>query len=305
VRQIPLDEQVQALQNGEVDVISPQPDVDIATQIEGLQNTESYIGFDYLYEHLDFNFNEGPFADSLALRQAFALCTPRQQIVENLIQPVDEDAEVLDTRNVQPGIAGYEEALAAVQDQVDEFGTQDIDRARQILEQEDAVGTTVRLATLDNPRRNNAGQLIQDACNEAGFDVQFSSALDFFDRGGDLQQNNFDVAMFAWASSPLRSTWNSTFRTPVACTPDGKANNNGCYSSEEMDQLLADVVRTSDEQEAVDLTAQVEVLAWEDMITLPLYAHPAIDAWNPRVQNVVPNPSQNGIVWNADEWTVE
>ncbi|MGP3969693.1 ABC transporter family substrate-binding protein [Streptomyces sp. 6N223] len=306
VRQIPLDEQVAALQNGEVDIISPQPDVDIATQIEGLSDMESYFGFEYVYEHLDFNFNEGPFADSLPLRQAFALCVPRQQIVDNLIKPVvGDDAEVLNTRNVQPSIPGYEESLAASQEYIDEFGTQDIDRARQILQDEGAMGTTVRLSTLDNPRRNNAGQLIEDSCNEAGFDVQFTSALDFFDRNGDLQQNNFDVAMFAWSGSPLRSGWNSTYRTPISCTPDGKANNNGCYSSEEMDQLLDDILRTSDEQEANDLTAQIEALTWEDMVTLPLYSHPAIDAWNPRVQNVVPNPSQNGIVWNADQWTVQ
>jgi peptide/nickel transport system substrate-binding protein len=305
IRQIPLDEQVAALQNGEVDVISPQPDVDIANQINGLSNVESYFGFDYLYEHLDFNFNDGPFADNLALRQAFSLCVPRQQIVDNLIKPVSPDAEVLDTRNVQPGVPGYEEALAASQEYVDEFGTQDIDAARQILEEEDAVGTPVRLATLDNPRRNNAGQLIEDACDEAGFDVTFTSALDFFDRNGDLQQQNFDVAMFAWAGSPLRSGWNSTYRTVQACTPDGKGNNNGCYSSPEMDDLLDQVLRTSDEAEAVDLTAQIEALAWKDMVTIPLYSHPAIDAWNPRVQNVVPNPSQNGIVWNEEQWTVQ
>jgi peptide/nickel transport system substrate-binding protein len=306
VRQVPLDEQVATLQNGEVDIISPQPEVDIATQLEDLSNIESYFGFEYVYEHLDFNFNEGPFADSLALRQAFALCVPRQQIVDNLIKPVaGDEAEVLNTRNVQPSISGYEEALAASQEAIDEFGTQDIDRARDILEAENAVGTEVRLATLDNPRRNAVGALIEDQCEQAGFDIEFTSALDFFDRGGDLQQNNFDVAMFAWSGSPLRSGWNSTYRSPIACTPDGKANNNGCYASEEMDQLLSDVLRTSDEQEAVDITAEIEALLWEDMVTIPLYSHPAIDAWNPRVQGVVPNPSQNGIVWNAEEWTVE
>lgn len=305
LRQIPLDEQVAALQNGEVDLISPQPDVDIANQINGLSDVESYFGFEYTYEHLDFNFNEGPFADSLALRQAFALCVPRQKIIENLIQPVVPDAEVLNTRNVQPGLAGYEEALAASQSSIDEFGTQDIDGARDILESEDAVGTQVRLATLDNPRRNNVGQLIQEDCNAAGFEVEFTSALDFFDRNGDLQQNNFDVAMFAWSGSPLRSGWNSTFRTVIACDPDGKGNNNGCYSSEEMDELLDQVLRTSDETEATELTAEVEALLWEDLVTIPLYSHPAIDAWDPTVSNIVPNPSQNGIVWNADTWAVQ
>ncbi|RKN36905.1 ABC transporter family substrate-binding protein [Streptomyces hoynatensis] len=303
IRQIPDSEQVQALQNGEIDVIQPQPTVDMAQQIDSASGIESQVYNQYTYEHLDFNFNQGPFADSLALRQAFALCVPRETLVENLIQPVVPDAEVLNARNTAPWDPGYDQSVQASQEYIDEFGTQDIDRAHEILEQEDAVGTTVRLATLDNQRRNDAGALIADACNQAGFDVQFSSTADFFDTNGALAQNAFDVAMFAWAGSPDRSGWNSTYRTVQECTPEGKGNNNGCYSNPEMDDLLDQVLRASDEQQAIDLTSQIEALLWQDMVTIPLYQHPGITAWGSTVENVVPNPSQNGIVWNVAEWS--
>ncbi|MDT0345004.1 ABC transporter family substrate-binding protein [Streptomyces litchfieldiae] len=301
IRMIAEEEQVAALQNREVDIIEPQPTVDLAEQITSASDIESQVAEEYTYEHLDFNFNDGPFADSLPLRQAFALCVPRETLVENLIRPVVPDAQVKDVRNVAPWDPGYEQAVEASAASIEEFGTQDIERARQILEEEDAVGTTVRLATLDNQRRNDAGTLITEACNEAGFNIEFTAELDFFD--SRLPENRWDVAMFAWSGSPDRSGWNSTFRSVTECTPDGKGNNNGCYSNPELDELLDQVLQTSDLAEAERITAEIEALLWEDMVTIPLYQHPGITAWSPGVENVVPNPSQNGIAWNAYEWS--
>ncbi|TDC18815.1 ABC transporter family substrate-binding protein [Streptomyces sp. 8K308] len=301
-RTIAEEEQVQALQNGDVDIIEPQPTVDIAQQIQAASGFENQVAEEYTYEHLDFNFNAGPFAESVELRRAFALCVPYEDLVVNLIQPVVPDAEVKRVRNVAPWDPGYQEAVDASQASIDEYGTTDIDASRAILEAEDAVGTTVRLGTLENQRRLDAGALIEASCEQAGFEVEFEPATDFFDTTGALSENRFDVAMFAWAGSPERSGWNSTYRTVTECSPEGKGNNNGCYSNPEMDELLDQVLRTSDEAEAIELTAQIEALLWEDMVTIPLYQHPGITAWNGAVQNVIPNPSQNGITWNADEW---
>ncbi|MGP4109364.1 ABC transporter family substrate-binding protein [Streptomyces sp. 4N509B] len=305
IRTIPEEEQVQALQNGEVDVIHPQPTVDMAQQIEQATGAtiSSEVGNQYTYEHLDFNFNDGPFADNPRLREAFALCVPRQQIVDNLIKPVVPDAEVKNIRNVAPWDAGYEDVNAAVADVVAEYGTQDLERSRQILEEEDAVGTTIRLETLNLQRRVDTGNLIKAACDEAGFNVEFEAADDFFDTEGGLAQNTFDVAMFAWIGSSQVSGWNSTYRSVEECSAEGKGNNNGCYNNPEMDELLDQVVRTSDPAEVNDLIGQIELLAWEDLVTIPLFQHPGITAWNSAVQNVVPDPSQTGVVWNMPEWS--
>lgn len=307
IRTIPEEEQVQALENGEVDIIHPQPTVDMAQQIEQATGptVESEVGDQYTFEHLDFNFDSGPFAENKRLREAFALCVPRQQIVDNLIKPVVPDAEPKDIRNVSPWEEGYEEVNEAVAPYVEQYGTQDIDAARQILEEENAVGTEIKLQTLNLQRRVDAGNLIKSACEEAGFKVDFSATDDFFDTEGGLAQGTFDVAMFAWVGSSLISDWNSTYRSVDQCTFEGKGNNNGCYSNPEVDQLLDDVLRTSDHEEVIDLVGQIESLLWEDLATIPLYQHPGITAWNSQVKNVVPNPTQTGVVWNMPEWSKE
>jgi peptide/nickel transport system substrate-binding protein len=306
IRTIPEEGQVQALQNGEVDVIHPQPTVDLVSQIEQAAqagNIEYEVGDQYTYEHLDFNFDEGVFADNLELRRAFSLCVPREQIVENLIRPVVPDAEVKNVRNVAPWDPGYDIAEEAVAEQATEYGTQDIERAREILEQEDAVGTTVRLQTLDIQRRNDTGQMIKAACDEAGFNVEFSSDADFFDTSGGLSQGTFDVAMYAWIGSSLVSGWLSTYATVDECSAAGKGNNNGCYSNPEVDELLEEVMLTTEPEETHRIVADIERILWEDMVTIPLFQHPGITAWSSQVENVVPDPSQTGVVWNMPEWS--
>ncbi|UED85006.1 ABC transporter family substrate-binding protein [Streptomyces profundus] len=303
IRMVAEPEQVQALQNLEVDIIEPQPTVDMAEQIAAAEGLESEVSEEYTYEHLDFNFDNGPFADSIELREAFALCVPYETLVDNLIKPVVPEATVKQVRNVAPWDAGYQEAIDASAEYIESYGTTDIERSRQILEEQDAVGLTVRLGTLDNQRRNDAGLLIETSCEEAGFDVEFTAAADFFDTTGALSEGRFDVAMYAWSGSPDRSGWNSTYRTVGECSVDGKGNNNGCYSNEELDQLLDDVLRTGVLEEAVAITADIEAHLWENLVTIPLYQHPGITAWNGAVENVVPNPSQNGIIWNAQTWS--
>lgn len=304
IQEVPEEEQVQALENQEVDVIDPQATRDIAEQIDAAEaaGIESEVGDEYSYEHLDFNFDDGPFADNFALREAFALCVPRQTIVENLIQPISEDAETKDVRNIAPWDPGFEESVDQSSEELEQYGQQDLEQSQQILEEEDAMGTEITLATLDNERRNNTGTLISEACEEAGFEVNFQSAADFFDTSGGLSEGQFDVAMFAWVGSSLVSPWNSTFETPTECTPEGKGNNNGCYSDEGMDEMLDEVLRQTDEEEVNQITADIEQQLWADLVTIPLFQHPNINAWQEDVQNIEPNPAQTGVVWNMPEW---
>jgi len=106
VRYIADDSQVQALQNGEVDWISPQPQVELVNQLKALGDKVKFSTEDqYTFEHLDFNFR-GAFADK-NLREAFAKCVPRQQIVDNLIKPQNPDANILQSRYVFPFQEAY------------------------------------------------------------------------------------------------------------------------------------------------------------------------------------------------------
>ena len=38
------------------------------------------------------------------------------------------------------------------------------------------------------------------------------------------------------------------------------------------------------------------------MVTLPLFQQPQLYTWNSTYANVLPNPSNNGLTWNAQTW---
>ena len=59
---------------------------------------------------------------------------------------------------------------------------------------------------------------------------------------------------------------------------------------------------TVDPAKAASLYNQIDSILWKDMATLPLFQNPDVYAWSNNYANIVPNPSQLGISWNADVW---
>ncbi|SFD16310.1 ABC transporter family substrate-binding protein [Streptomyces aidingensis] len=303
-RVVPGTEQPQALENGDVNVIQPQPDADIKDQLANMEGV-TLVEFDqFVYEHLDLNFDSGSLADDPRLREAFALCVPRQQIVERLIQPIAAEAQPQDVRTISPFQAEYAESVEYAFPA--EYAEPDIEAARALLEEADAVGTVIRGGAIaDNKRREDTWQLIKESCDQAGFDVQPYFEANFFDPDGGLSQNTYDVALFAWLGSPQVSGWASTFTTPTECSAEGKGNNNGCYSNPEVDDLIAEINETVDPAAQLPLINEVEKILWEDVATIPLFAHPGLLAFSDSVKGVEANATQDNFAASMHKWTVE
>lgn len=296
MRFIAQDAQAQALQNGEIQAMDPQPSPDLLAQLEAIGDSVNVEPQDqYTYEHWDFNF-AGEFANPV-LREAFALCLPRQTMIDNLIAPLNPEAEVLNSRYVFPFEADYQ---AVVDASYAGQAEQDIEAAAALLEENGLTGTTLRLGHNANARRTQEAALIVEACgpNGAGFDVQDIGNENFFEAEGELATGAFDVAQFAWAGSPLKSGSASTFQT------DG-GNNNGKYSNPQVDELIAQLNQETDPDAATELVIQIETILWEDLATIPGFAFPGVLATTADAQGVQYNPTQAGLTWNMQEWSRE
>ncbi|MFC4061065.1 ABC transporter family substrate-binding protein [Planomonospora corallina] len=300
-RFITLDEQAQALENREVQIVEPQPGPDVLNQLKALQGVKVHTGNQYVYEHLDFNFDSSPFKDK-ALREAFAKCLPRQLIVDNLIKPVDPNAKPLDVRNVAPFQSNHAAVVQAAGGVPAAYAQQDIEGAKALVEKAGKAGTKIKVGyQTPNPRRTAAVQLIKDACDKAGFEIVDGGSEDFF--GTVMPANNYDVALFAWIGSSEISGWGSTYTTPTKCNGESKGNNNGCYSNKKIDELVKKLNSTLDKAAQDPIIGEIEKILWEDLATIPLFQHPALSAWDETLQSVVPNPAQSTITWNMDKWT--
>lgn len=294
------DQMPQALANGEVDIIDPQPNPDLANQVEGIQGVVVETGDQFTYEHLDFNMRPGHFFEDRQLREAFANCVPRQLIVENLIQPMNPDAAVLNARNTysfQPDYDFQVEGSAA-----QDYAENDVDAARQILADTGNAGLEVRIGYFTpNPRRTSTVELVRDACEEAGFTIVDAGSDTFF--GTELPEGNYDVALFGWIGSGYVSGTASTFMTPESCATGTTGNNYGCYSNPEVDELYNELLVELDIEAQRGIVKDIEAQLWEDLPTIPLFTFPSLTAWAEDVQGIVNNQSQDTITWNKHEWT--
>jgi peptide/nickel transport system substrate-binding protein len=291
VRYIAEEAQAQALANGEIQAMDPQPSPDLLAQLEGTEGIVVETGAQYIWEHFDFNFNT-VFSD-IRVRQAFALCLPRAQMVANLIQPLDPTATILNNRFNQPFEAGYVDTSGGGYDEVD------LEAAQALLDESGIdQPVTVRIGWFNdgnNARRADQVALTIDSCNQIGFDVVDAGSETFFDV--ELAASDWDVAMFAWAGSPLKTGSSETYRTA------GGQNFTG-YSNPEVDELLDAINTELDAEAQVELANQVDAILWEDLVTIPVFSFPGVVAYTEDVSNVIYNPSQNGLTWNASAWQV-
>jgi len=291
---------VQALQNGDINVIEPQPDVDTVQAIEGMGDGFTLLtGPTLTWEHLDYNFKDGsPFADAeggLAAREAFAMCVPRQQIVDNLIKPVDPEGMRMDLREVFPFQEDYDEVLEAAYD--GRYDEPDIQGAKSKLE-ESGLSTPVDVEigySAPNARRTNEVAEIKASCDEVGFNIIDDGAGTFFDAGGPWDSGDFDIAMFAWAGSGQIASGQPIYST-------GGGQNTTEYSNEEVDAAWETLASSNDPEVWMEPREKIEKLLWDDLFNIPLFPHPGLVGYDSSIENVIFNSTQTQVAWNAEQW---
>lgn len=287
---------VQALQNGEVQVISPQATADVSEALAALDVTV-IGGYEGTYEHIDLQFDQsksGHFNNPL-IREAFMKVIPRQEIVDKLIVPIQEDAVTRDSQIFLPGADGYEESAA--ENGSADYAEVDIEGAKALLAEAGVANPEVcMLFSSTNPRRANEFLLIQQSGALAGFNVTDCSSPDW---GGLLgTPAAYDASLFGWQSTSLGVTGNSaTFVT------DG-INNLNYYSNEEVDALLTELDGTFDAEGQIAIQKQIDKLLFDDFYGVPVFQFPAVTAYDQtKIDNISPSTLSPTIFWNIWEWT--
>lgn len=296
---------VQALANGEVDLISPQATSDILDAIKEYEDFITVVGGgEAVYEHMDLTFdNGGPFDPATygddaekaqKVRAAFLKSIPRDQIVETLINPINPDAKVMNSFTQLPGYPWYDDMVAANGSAEYAF---DIEGAKALLE-EAGVSTPVNVKMLfssTNPRRANQYVLIKEAAAEAGFNVIDASSPTW---SADLGSGTYDVSLFAWVSTSTAVSGSElNFIT-------GGGNNLQGYGNADVDALYKKLSTEFDPEVQKDLLTQIETLLWADAAGTTIFQHPGVTAYNKnKLSGVVPAPLSPNMFWNFWEWT--
>jgi ABC-type transport system substrate-binding protein len=292
VRYIPeAPAQVQALQNGEVDIIAPQPSADTLQSLEALNGIQLQVGNQLSFDHLDLNYS-GVFKD-VDVRKAFMNTIPRDAIVNSTVKPINPDAAPRDSHIFDMGTDGYK---AAVQENGSENWQEvDIQKAKQLL---DGRTPEVRIMyNADNPNRADAYTLIAESAEKAGFKV-VDGGLPGAEWGNALGSGRYDATIFGWISEGVGV---SGVPQLYGC---GSSSNFSGFCDEEAQQAMDDLIRTTDPQRQQELQITVDTRLFETGYGLPLFQSPGIQAADERVEGVEYMSNQTGVFWNFWEWSI-
>ena len=295
---------VQALQNDEVQLISPQPTADILKALEGQENTIGVIsGDEATYEHVDLTFNNnGPFdpkkyggdADKAKLvRQAFLLTVPRQTIVDNIIKPLNPNAVVRNSFNVIPGAPNYDDTVAA-NGMATVYAQTDTDKAKSLLAQAGVSKPKVRIMyDVKNTRRQQEFALMKESAEKAGFQIVDSGNANWGQKLGD---GTYDASLFGWQSQ------STAVSEPAANYITKGANNFGGYSNKQIDTLYDQLNTETDPAQQKAINEQVEKILVDDAFSITIFQFPSVTAFSKTLSGVDPITISPTIFWNYWDW---
>ena len=303
-----------ALENGEVQMINPQPQLDLVDQVAALEpNVVSSIQFGYAFEHLDMNTRNVHLADP-NVREAFGTSLDRQGIVDQTVAQFSGDAQVLNNRiyfNNQPG---YENTAP------EQYSAPDSAAAKALLEESGyvlgadgiyehpergrlslAISTTV-----NNPLRQQTIDVIIPQAAEAGIEITARPDPDIFSDATvptSLEAGGYDIALFAWVGSPFRGS-----TAPIYLSLEAQGGIQGQNYTQggnpEVDSLFDEFLQEPDPDAQIALGNEIDALLWGDLYTIPLYQKPTFLAYSSDIEGVEDNVTQAGPLWNSEKWSL-
>lgn len=291
------EEAVQALENGDVDVIDPSsPTVDTKAALEQIGETVAVdTGTSLTFSHIDLDQRPGAVFEDLKVRQAFQACVPRADMVDKFVTPIDPDGTVMNLREYQPGQPDYDTVLeGAPAAQGD--GAADIEGAKALLAEAgktEPVKVSLMFASTSQLRADMVA-LVKDSCDKAGFEIipqpeaEWSAKLS--------QPGAWDAVVFGWAGSGLVASGESIYVS-------GGEQNFGGYADEEVDRVWNEIVTNTDAEKVVPLKTELEQRLAETQYNVVLYANADVIGYSSKLEGVEMNPTQTGITWNAYDWT--
>jgi glutathione transport system substrate-binding protein len=290
-----------ALQNNEVDLIYPQPQLDQVQQVKALSDVASETNFGLIYEHFDFNFKNEHLGE-LKVRQAIATGVNIGDLVTRTVKQFSDKAQPLGNRIWLTGQPQY-------QDHFGQYGKGDVAGAQKLLEDagyskgadgiyaKDGKKLSIRFSTTSgNALRETQGELLLAQMKQVGIEIKIANLDSQKLFGEALPNGNFDIANFAWLGTPFAiSGSRDIFRT-------GGGSNYGSYESKKVDDLFARANSETDEAKAAELGNQIDQQLTDDMATIPLYTKPTFIAYRNTFANIRDNATSEGPFYAANTW---
>jgi len=311
-----------AIQSNEVQIVNPViASVGYATSIKAIQNFTAQVTPGLEFQHFDFN-EANPYLAKLNVREAIALGTNRQQMIQRIVAPIfstvnpasASKAVVLNNRIYMPIQPQYSDTSASM-------GTFDPTKAKQLLTStgmkmgsdgymqptfgpKKGKDLTFSVSTTSGvPVRQQIEELFQADMKAIGIkiNIQNYDANTLFGTVGP--KSEFDIIEFAWVGSPFESGNQSIYCSYTNTAVCGE--NWDHFADKKVDSLFNQALTNLNPTADAALYNQIDAQLWKDMATLPLFENPVYYGWSTKYANIIPNASSVGIPWNAQDWALK
>jgi peptide/nickel transport system substrate-binding protein len=289
-----VNSQIQALRGGEVDMIYPTTQLTLKNVLT-MPNITSDIGSGTFYQHLDFQ-TKNPLLKNDWVRQAIAYGIDRQAIVDKLVKPIQDDAEILQNMMYVTNAPEYEPHY--------DIYNFDPQKAASLLEDHgckkgsDGIyvcgGEKMSFSyksTADNELRELMYQIIQAELKDVGIEMRndFGEADVVFT---ELSQHDFDVFQFGWVGNVDPFGNNALFQC-------GADQNYGDFCVPAADKFMeqANTLLDPTARAAAYNSADAELA--KTVPVLPLWQAPQMLAYSDKFGGFENNTTTQGPIWNA------
>jgi peptide/nickel transport system substrate-binding protein len=303
-------QQPPAVQNGEVNMVNPVlASIPFLDSVKSIPNFTVTVQPSLEFQHMDFN-EANPYLALASVRHAIAYGTNRQEMVSRIVSPLTTAIAPLDNRIYMPTESDFTDTSNGQ-------GDFDPAKAKQLLQQagmtmgsdgyfhpdfgpEKGQDFTLSISTTSGVEvRSEIEQLFQVNMKAIGvkINIQNYTANTLFGTVGP--KGEFQIIEFAWVISPFKAANQSIYcsYTSALC-----GDNWDHYADPKVDSLFDQALTTLDPATAATLYNQIDAQLWTDMATLPLFQDPDLFGWSSSYSDIIPNTSNVGIPWNANQW---
>ncbi|MEJ2720410.1 MAG: peptide ABC transporter substrate-binding protein [bacterium] len=296
------------LKTGEIDIYD-NADVNFLGQLRTIPGVTVHMTPTMMYEHIDLNL-ENPILSDRRVRQALALATDKKAIAEAVYDGVVEVAHL----DEYPSSKYYSASAAA------KLGYNPLEARRLlrdagwtdgdgdgILERDGRKLSLTISSTSGRINREQTELVLKSQYAEVGIDLQirnYNSTVLYgsYEENGILKRGTFDLAMYAWLSSPEPATKKDLYSSDTI-PPNGQ--NHPRIRNAELTRLLADGANEVDAGRRIGIYQQIDEILVTEVPVIPLFWYTAVDACTKRLVNYAPNPTQSSDTWNANTWYLE
>ena len=288
----------QALANNEVQMIYPQPQLDLIDQVKKIQGVKTETNLGLTFEHIDFNFKNSLLAD-IAVRKAIATGIDRQELLNATVKQFTDKAAVLNNRMFMPSQKGYQDNAGGIS-KGDIAGAQKLLDAAGYTKGPDGIyaknGQPLKFrytVTQGNKLRERTEEIFIAQMKKVGIAVDPVNTTKL---GSTLSSGDFDIIQFGWVGTPFPVSSNQSIYLSTG------GQNYGKFVNADVDKLFPQAIREVDPQKANDTANQIDKILFDQMATLPLYQKPTFLAYYDRYANIVDNPTSQGPFYNVQDW---